>query len=145
MNMRSYRLLLFYLLLSFMPLMCFGQESASNHAPPLREEGEDRFLYEFMNMLTTLGLIVAAILFISWFLKRMVNTRIQQVNTTSLIKIIERRALSPKATLYLVEIYNKHIIVGETATGIANMGEFSIEGDEDNGLETTKKHFDTES
>ena len=125
---------LFLLAVFLVPLILFADNTAPVPAEPpipVQEEGQDRFFQEFMNMLTTLGLIVATIFFISWFLKRMVNTRIQQVNTTSLIKIVERRALSPKTTLYVVEIYDKQLIIGETATGMSTLGEFPAEKHED--------------
>lgn len=95
-----------------------------NYSEP---QEQDRFLQEFLSMITTLGIIVAVILFISWFLKRLVNSRIQQVNTVSLIKIIDHRSLSPKSTIYLIEIYGKQLLVGETTHGIATLKEFSKE------------------
>lgn len=123
----------FFLLLSvtLLPLLVAAEEAPAHEALPAIDPGDDRFFYEFMNMLTTLGLIVAAIFVISWLLKRMTNTRIQQANTTSLIKIVDRRALSPKACMYLVEIHGKQFVVGETAANIAVLGEFPAEAEKD--------------
>jgi len=85
---------------------------------------QDLFFKEFLNMLTTLGLIIAALLFLSWFVKRMMNTRVQQLNTSSLIKIIERRSISPKAQLYLVEIHGKTLVLGESHLGLTKITEY---------------------
>lgn len=116
-----------YAAVFIVPLLVFGQ---GIHDEPILSPDpieEDHFFRDFVNMLTTLGLIVATIFFISWFLKRMVNTRIEQANTASIIKIVERRALSPKSALYVVEVYNKQILVGETSSGIKTLAEFPID------------------
>ncbi len=92
---------------------------------PDEKEG-DRFFSEFMNMLTTLGLIVAIILLATWFLKRMVNSKIQQLNTTSLIKIVEQRTLSPKTSLYFLDIQGKGFILAESINGVTSLGSFDV-------------------
>lgn len=89
----------------------------------LRED-EDRFFYQFIKMLGTLGLLIGFMLFASWFLKRLLNTRVQQMNTTSYIKVIERRALSNKSSLYLVEVQGKTFVVGESMQGLSLITNF---------------------
>jgi flagellar biogenesis protein FliO len=79
---------------------------------------DDRFFYQFLNMLFSLGTILVLIFIISWLLKRFLNTRLQQLNTSSLIKIIERRSLTPKTTLYVLEINGKDIAIAESTNGI---------------------------
>lgn len=92
----------------------------------VEEKDGDRFLSEFINMLTTLGVIVAIILIATWFLKRMVNTKIEQLNTTSLIKIVERRTLTPKTSLYLVDIKGAGFILAESINGVTSLGSFDV-------------------
>lgn len=87
----------------------------------------DKFLSEFMNMLTTLGVLILFIFIATWFLKRMMNVKVQQMNTTSLIKIVERRSLSPKTVLYLLEIRDQEVAIAETAHGITVLGQFPQE------------------
>ena len=121
------RFLLFLAAAAF-PYVLLGDSPLPVELPVILEpESEDRFFQEFMNMLTTLGLIVAAILFISWFLKKMVNSRIQQANTTSVIKIVEQRALSPKSSVYLIEIHGKQMVIGETVNGLTKLDEWAEE------------------
>lgn len=99
------------------------------------EPGPDtnRFLSEFLNMAATLGLLISLILIIAWFLKRMVTTRQMQGNDTSIIKIIERRSLSPKSALYLLEIEGMSLIVAESQNGVTSLAQYnSPEEDEDN-------------
>ncbi len=42
--------------------------------------GDDHFYTEFFKMLFMLGLIIVLLLLASWFLKRMLSSRVQQVN-----------------------------------------------------------------
>lgn len=125
-----YRQTLFLLFFCFAPLLAMANDLPVQETQIIPEEGDNRFFQEFLNMLTTLGLIVGTILLLSWFLKKMVHSRIQQVNTTSIIKIVERRSLSPKSALYLVEIFDKQILVGETPNGLTTLAQVSLEPDE---------------
>lgn len=82
----------------------------------LQDTGE---LYqEFFKMIFMLGMIIFFLLFIMWFVKRMMNTRIEQMNVTSLIKVIERRAITPKTYLYIVEAGEKRIMFAESHNGV---------------------------
>ena len=75
-------------------------------------------------MVSTLGMLTALLLFISWFLKRMMRTRVQQLNTSSAIKIIEQRQLSARSMLYLIELEGKTFALGESSGNICLIGEF---------------------
>lgn len=91
---------------------------------PLKQN--DRFFTEFLNMLATLGFIIALILIVAWFLKRLVNTRMEQANVSSSIKVLEKRVLSPKSVVYLLEIEGTGILIAESANGITRLSEFEI-------------------
>jgi flagellar biogenesis protein FliO len=111
-----------------------NENPASHPTPSFYEEMNgsktnepDRFFSEFINMLTTLGLIVVLIFAVSWLLKRLLNTRIQQMNTKSVIKIVERRSLSPKSSLYLLEVHGKNFMIGESSNGLINLGDIPFE------------------
>lgn len=88
---------------------------------------EDHFMSDFISMLASLGLLVALILIVSWFLKRFLNTRIQSMNTTSAIKIIERRALTPKTSIYLIEVNNRSIVIAEHTHGVTKLSELGAD------------------
>ncbi len=100
---------------------------------------EDHFLRGFMNMLTSLGLIVVLIFLISWFLKKMMNTRIQQMNVSSDIKILERRALTPKTTIYILEVKGRGIIVAESINGLTRLEQFNVGNKEPSSFDTLLK------
>lgn len=139
------------LLMAFMFLMQHAAICAEVPAPPagktndttfpveeLFEEArkpDDKFLMEFVNMLATLGLVIGLILIVAWFLKRLVNNKLEQANLTSAIKVLERRTLSPKTSVYLIEIHDKTIALAESAEGgVARLAEFPCplsKGDDD--------------
>ncbi|KAF3362342.1 hypothetical protein PHSC3_001171 [Chlamydiales bacterium STE3] len=88
-------------------------------ASPQIDDGH--FTMQLLNMFFMLGLLIGLLLFVSWFLKRMMHTRIQQVNDSSAIKILEQRAISPKTTVYALDIEGKTYILAETATAITSL------------------------
>lgn len=90
-----------------------------------------RFWNEVVNMMATLGLIISLILVAAWFLKRMLNTRQEQANTTSIIKVIERRGLSPKTAVYLLEIEGKSIVIAESQNGVTVLSNYDSPADEE--------------
>lgn len=89
--------------------------------PPPVYEDSNKFLAEFFYMLVMLGLLLGVVLLASWFLKRMVNTRYDQLNTTSSIKVLERRALSPKTSLYLISCDEEEYLIVESPTSVIQL------------------------
>lgn len=74
-------------------------------------------------MIVMLGLTLVAMLLVAWFLKRFLYSRLQQTNSTSGIRIEERRSLGPRSMIYLVEIEGSRFIVGETPSGLVRLGD----------------------
>lgn len=64
-------------------------------------------------MLTMLGLIVLIVISV-WLLRRVSHGRMKQMNYGRSIKVIERRPLSAKSILYLVEISGKKVVIAES-------------------------------
>jgi flagellar biogenesis protein FliO len=85
----------------------------------------DHFYAEFFKMLMMLGLIIVLLLLASWFLKRLMNSRVQQVNNASPVKIIERRALTAKTTIYVMDILGRKIAIAEAQNGVTFLGDVS--------------------
>lgn len=115
------------LILLFSPFAIWADEPGSPTPPatpstPI-EVQDSRFYDEFTHMLSTLAIIIILILIVSWVLKKLLNTRIQQINNTSAIKILERRSLNPKSTIYLLEIRGKELVIAESPAGISFLNE----------------------
>lgn len=64
-------------------------------------------------MLTLLGLILLIVISV-WMLRRISHGRMKQMNYGRTIKVLERRPLSAKSILYLVEISGKKVVIAES-------------------------------
>ena len=80
----------------------------------------DKFDYwsEFLRMFLTLGIILGSVLIGAYLLKKVLNKKVLTANESYEIKIIERRALSQKANLYLIQVKDKEILISDSASGI---------------------------
>lgn len=64
-------------------------------------------------LLTFLALIL--LLFVSyWFLRRLIQHRLQRGVGRQSIEILEKRMISPKTMLYIVRVENKEILLAES-------------------------------
>ena len=110
-----------YLFFFFLPLFAFGEEV------PIIEEQTSRFTYEFIKMFVILGGMVAVLLAISWYMKRLTNKKFERGNDESLIKVVERRSLSARSIVYLLDVEGKSFVIGETPHGLVKLGEYHQE------------------
>lgn len=95
---------------------------ASKDTPPppfIEDEATHELSYwkEFSRMMMILGAILGVVLLIAWLLRNFLNSRIKQVNQNNIIKVLERRNLSQKSMMYLIEVYNKQFLIGDSAAG----------------------------
>lgn len=86
---------------------------------------QDNFQAKFLNMLFILTLLIGFMILASWVLKRMMKSRITQINQSSAIKVLETRQLSPKSALYLVEVEGRIILIAESGTSVNHIASFS--------------------
>ena len=68
----------------------------------------------FVKMMLTLLALIVLIVISVWMLRRISHGRMKQMNYGRTIKIIERRPLSAKSVLYLVEISGKKVVIAES-------------------------------
>lgn len=80
-----------------------------------------RFYGEFMYTMFVLGCVIAAMLLASWFIRRMMQTKVHQLNQTSDIKIKETRLLGHKSLLHLIEVKGMTILISETPAGVTSL------------------------
>ncbi len=81
------------------------------------EPGEYNYWQQFFRMMLILGLILGGVLIIAWFLKGYLNRRVKQVNQQNRIKVLERRNLSQKSMLYLIEVGGKQLVISDSQSG----------------------------
>lgn len=86
---------------------------------PQIEEIEDshtvpQFEIAFKKMLWSLLALGILVIITIWMIKRLMKVRILQSNRSSRIKILEKRMLSPKSVLYIIEIGKKQVLITES-------------------------------
>ena len=84
---------------------------------------------DFVNMLMMLGVILVLIFVSVFALKKLMRSRMQQLNKSTGIKIVERRNLNSKASLYVVEILGKSVVISESPACIHLVTELPEEKD----------------
>ncbi len=82
------------------------------------------FFGEFINMLVTLLFLLLVIFLSLFFLKKLLGRKMKQNMQGKGIKILQRRAINPKVSLYLVDICGKGIVIGDSPGGVHLITEF---------------------
>ena len=120
------------LILSFLSLPLFGEDPLTlDAAAPGMEEMQ--FGFKFMQMVFSLGFILLILVTGAWITKRFFKQRLLQMNTVSYIKIREQRSLSPRSSLYLLEINGQGLLIGESQTTLELLGKVDLKEDQNNG------------
>lgn len=68
----------------------------------------------FVKMMLTLFALILFIILSVWMMRRLAHGRMKQMNYGKTIKILERRPLSAKSILYLIEAEGKKILISES-------------------------------
>lgn len=105
----------------FTPEELAQTESLQQMAPPV-PPGD--YGIAFVKMLLTL-IALAVLLFATfWFLRRLIQQRLQKGVGTRSIQVLEKRMISPKTMLYLVEVEKKKILLAESHLEIKRLESF---------------------
>ena len=83
----------------------------------------ESYEYAFLKMLAMLGLLVLLLGVTFWLFRRISSGRLKQSNQSRMIKIVERRALSPKSMLYVVEFAGKQVLIAESQLEVRKIDE----------------------
>lgn len=102
--------------LSFALSALFAEDSSLETEPPSKAFAlqTDQFTASFKRMLWILAALIALAIISVWVLKKLTKIRHDQHNRFNQIKIIEKRTLSPKSTLYVIEIAKKRVLITES-------------------------------
>ncbi len=159
--MKLYLLLfnLFFLSFLTLPSLGFGQEEPPHQQssmeqpshPMLKDQDEghefydfretheaDSFQTKFINMLFLLALLIGFMILASWMLKRMMRSRLSQINTSSTIKVLETRNLSTRSTLYIIEAQGQCLLIAETHTAVTTLASLPSEEAEPHSTKPAK-------
>ncbi|MCI5053095.1 MAG: flagellar biosynthetic protein FliO [Simkaniaceae bacterium] len=84
----------------------------------------------FNRTVTMVVVVIGMVILTIYLVKRMGYARSLQLNSSKHIKIIERRPISPKSILYLVQVANKTLVIAESQVNVKEMTTFERELDE---------------
>ncbi len=81
----------------------------------------------FAKMFITLIVLVLLLLVSYWFVRRLIQNRLQKGVGDASIQIIEKRMISPKTMLYLIEVEGKKVLLAESQLEIKRLEGFGPE------------------
>ena len=135
----------FLIILSFLVLPLMAEEPPQEkQTPPMEEQAPpmettpkakkavapevqaktDKYESAFTKTIFILISILVLVVLTVWMFKRLSNSRFSKLNYLKNIKILEKRPLSPKSMLYLVEVGEKQILLAESQIEIRSLGTF---------------------
>ena len=78
----------------------------------------------FTKMFLTLTVLVILLFLSYWFLRKLIQRRLQKGVGDAEIQILEKRMISPKTMLYLIEVDKKKILIAESHLEIKRLEGF---------------------
>jgi len=122
-------------MLFFSPL--FGQspqeeksfEEQSVELAPIQQSTE---LYEssFIKTLILFSAFLVLIVVTIWMYKKISQGRFRSFNSLKAVKILERRPLSPKSILYLIEVSGKQVLIAESQVEVRTITTVEWQGED---------------
>lgn len=97
-----------------------SMEAAASHPIPSQGESlltkaqEPSYEHAFIKMILTLGGLLLLVFFTLWALRKLSHGRVGGFGSMKKIKVLEKRPLSPKTILYLLELDGKQVFVAES-------------------------------
>lgn len=106
--------------------------------PPITpEEQNENFYKEFVHMLWSLGLLLIVLMLIMIGVRKMFSAKLDQVNAANKFKIVEKRTLNTKTTLYCVEFLGKGVIFAESSNGVTRLAEMVLNREDSHKTDLT--------
>ncbi len=81
----------------------------------------------FVKMLLTFGALIALLFFTYWMIRKLIQLRLQRGVGIPSIQVLEKKMISTKTMLYLVQVENKKILLAESHLEIKRLENFSAE------------------
>ncbi len=81
---------------------------------PLSDSPPPNYGFAIAQMLLTFTAIIVLLFVSFWFLRRLIQNRLQKGVGDQAIQILEKRMISPKTMLYWIEVDNKKILIAES-------------------------------
>ena len=86
---------------------------------------ETHFGQLLVKMIVMLACVLIMLYLVAWFAKKFLHTRMQGLNRSSRIQIIESRSLSPKSMIYIIKVDEQEFVISEFHNGMQLIKEIS--------------------
>jgi len=84
---------------------------------------------QVVGMLFALSFVVGLVIAAAWLLKRLTSGKIRFGNHAHKIQIVERRPLSQKSSLYLIEVEGRRLVISDSPSGARTLCELGEKGE----------------
>lgn len=118
------RLIKPFLVLLLLPLSVAADVGEFDLAD-MRAATEYSYGTQFLKLVLTLAAFIALILGMAWVYRKFGLRRHLFGNAHALVQILERRALSPKTALFLIEVDGRRLLVGDSPSGVNFVADLS--------------------
>lgn len=88
-------------------------------------EATTSYEFAFFKMIAMLVVLLVFVCVSGWLLRKLAQGRLRQSNSNKSIKVLERRALSQKSMLYIIEYGGKQILLAESQLEIRKIDDLS--------------------
>jgi flagellar biogenesis protein FliO len=75
----------------------------------------------FVKMLLTFGALILLLFGTYWFIRRLIRFRLERGVGSSSLHVLEKKMISPKTMLYLVELEGKKVLFAESHLEIKSL------------------------
>ncbi len=106
--------------------------------PEMMPEAIKGYEGAFLKMILTFVALIVGVFFTVWALKRLSRGHLKNLNANRAIKILEKRPLSPKTMLYLVEIGEKQTLIAESQLEVKSLVTFESSSAEEETNKTSE-------
>jgi flagellar protein FliO/FliZ len=101
-----------------------GQKISPLPELPSSHEMTNSYESALVRMLVTLLGLVFLVFATFWILRRLGKGKFKMGSSGRMVNVIERRALSPKTMLYVVEIGNKKVLISESQLEVRTLANY---------------------
>lgn len=109
-------------------IFCFGMYAADIPPPQMPQPQDiiptESYEHTFVKMLASLLGLLALIVLTIWMLRRISRGKTGGSGSNKTIKILERRPLSQKSALYLIEVGGKQVLIAESQLEVRALTSF---------------------
>lgn len=111
------------------PIHIDTQTTEEHHLTPVTSS--ENYEHAFIKMIATLVGLLALVFFTIWVLRKLSHGRLGSFGGQKAIQILEKKPLSPKSMLYLIEVSGKKVLIAESQLEVRTLSHLDSYMDEE--------------